>query len=273
LIIKNSDEYESTRYFDTLNRYQQGKFIENKISDDLENAKKDLEEAYGDKLLHSEYKSKEKELENFIKQTIIAEYKLKPKESKKYLNIEQIGYLIKLTVELSSFSKAKQDFCSQTNMNFNEDELHNALQVNDQNLSFSFKKLKLEEKLTPLKQFKILHVGTSNYLCKDKVHDFFTRLEKLVKLADSLNELSKLKHKVLQDEKMQPIKDFALEKSEKYINIGYKCNCWQPKASALKDTGFKNIDILRELNDDRVTSDALKSFFYKVNKARTKSVK
>jgi len=268
LIINNSDDYEPTRHFDTLNRYQQRLFIKKKISEDFENAKKDLEEAYGDKLLHSEFKSKEKELESSIKEAINANYKIKPKEPKKYLDIEQIGYLIKLTIELSSFSEAKQDFCSQKNTNFNEDELHNALQVNDLNLSFHFNRLKTEVKLNQLKKFKILHVGTSNYLCKDKVQDFFTRLEKLVKLADSLNELSKLKHKSLQDEKMQPVKDFALEKSKKYINIGYKCNCWQPEASALKDAGFKNIDILEELNDDRITSDALKSFLYKVTKAR-----
>jgi hypothetical protein len=272
-LLINSDEYESIRYFNTLNRFQQRKFIENKISDELDNAKRELEETYGDKLLHSDFKSKENELESNIKQTIIAKYKIKPKEPKKYLDIEQMGCLIKLTIELSSFSEAKQDFCSQKNMNFNEDELYKALQVNDLNLSFHFNRLKSEVKLNPLKQFKILHVGTSNYLCKDKVNDFFTRLEKLVKLADSLNELSKLKHKGLQDEKMQPLKDFALEKSEKYINIGYKCNCWQPEASALKDAGFKNIEILKELNDDRITSDALKSFFYKVSKVRQEGVK
>lgn len=280
MLINNSDDYdhrtdhdhEPIRHFDTLNRYKQKLFIDDKIKEYIENAKYELEKNHGEKLSYNAFKSKEEELERSIIQAIRSEFKLKPKKFKKYLNMQQIEVLIKLTVELSSFSEAKKNFCSQTHMHFDEEELHIALQVNDPHLSHSFNNLKAEVKLEHLKKFNLLHVGTSNYLCKDKVHDFFTRLEKLVKLADSLDELSVLQHKNLQDEKVQPLKYLALEKSEQYIDIGYKCNCWQPEASALKDAGFKNIDILKELNDDRITSDALKSFLYKVSNAR-KSVK
>lgn len=257
MLVETNDDLKK---FNELNRYQQISLRKTILKDLIDEAKADLKSELQDDLSYRAFNEKEAEVIKEVTKKVNEKYKIKPKDKLPYLDSEQLYILCSILFDVKDYKEMKYQFLMSESNTIDEDTFDKVLSVHDFYISSVLKPL-LTEKLATLKVYNLLNDENINYLGKDKIKDFFTRLVKLIKLQDILLTVKDLKNDV---SRLQNICNTKLEAITQ--KSSYKCSCWQPKAILLKKAGLTNKEILIEL-DDCITYSALTSF---LNRALSK---
>lgn len=250
LVAPNDD----LKNFNKSNRYQQINLKETILKGLIDEAKADLKSELQDDLSYRAFIDKEAEVIKEVTEKVNEKYKIKPKKTLLYLDSEQLHILCSILFDVKDYKEMKNQFLMSESNTMDEGTFDKVIGVHDFSISSVLKPL-LTKNLATLKAYNLLNEENINYLGKDKIKDFFTRLVKLIKLQDTLLTTEVLKNDV---NRLQKICDTKLEAITQ--KSSYKCSCWQPKAAFLKEQGLTNREILIELDDDSITYNALTSF-------------
>lgn len=251
MLVETNDDLKN---FNELNRYQQISWKKTILKGLLDEAKADLKSELQDDLSYRAFIDKEAEVIKEVTEKFDEEYKVKPKNKLLYLDPEQLHILCSILFDVKDYKEMKNQFLMLKSNTMDEGTFDKVLGVHDLSISSILKPL-LIKNLATLKVYNLLNEENINYLGKDKIKDFFTRLVKLIKLQDTLLTTEVLKNDV---SRLQKICNTKLEDITQ--KSSYKCSCWQPKAIFLKKKGLTNKEILIELDDDSITYNALTSF-------------
>lgn len=251
MLVKTDENLET---FNSLNRYEQKIFKEKILKELLTEALADLKSELQDDLSYRAFIEKEVEVTKKLTKEVNEKYIIKSKEKLPYLDSEQLNILCSILFDVKDYKEMKNQFLMSESNTMDEDTFDKVLSFHDVTVSSTLKPL-LSKNLATLKKYNLLHKENINYLGKDKIKDFFTRLVKLIKLQDVLLTTEVLKSDV---SRLQKICNTKLEAVTQ--KSSYKCSCWQPKAIFLKKKGLTNKEILTELDDDSITYNALTSF-------------
>jgi hypothetical protein len=251
MIVSTNDELE---HFNNLNRFQQKSYKSKLLKNLIDNAKAEIKPELQDELSYRAFKDMENGIIKKITEKVNETYQIKPIEKLPYLNTEQLLELCSILFDIKDYSEMKKKFLMSDSNNMDEDVFDKVITVHDSSISSLLKPM-LSKNLGTLKKYNLLSTENINYLGKDRVKDFFTRLIKLIKLQDLLLTIDDLRNDV---KRLQKISNSKIE-AETHKS-SYKCSCWNRKALYLKQCGLSNKEILKQLNDERISSSALSSF-------------
>lgn len=248
------DTNDDLKTFNNLNRFQQKAFKSRILKESIDEAKAKIKPELQDELSYRAFKDMEDEIIKKITKEVNEKYQIKPNEKLPYLDTEQLLELCSIFFDVKDYSEMKKKFLMSDSNNMDEDTFDKVINVHDSSIPSLLKPL-LSRNLGTLRAYNLLSKENINYLGKDRIKDFFTRLKKLIKLQDLLLTIDDLRNDVNRLEKISNSKlEAATQKSS------YKCSCWNRKALYLKQCRLTNKEILKQLNDESITSSALSSF-------------